>query len=63
MWRSFAADPHDLEMLNGVLSIVFERRHLHNLSDREQCAREIVALFANGVTGRNALLNRMGVIA
>ena len=56
------AEPTEIEYLASVLETIYVRREIIEQSDREECAREVLSLYANGVTDRRELLRRMLVV-
>lgn len=60
---SFIADPNDLATLSSVLEEYCSQHLVIELSDRDECARQILALYSTGVTSRQGLLDKMNGIA
>lgn len=62
MLHGLLAEPTDVAFLASVLETIYARQEITRQADREKCARELVALFASGVTDRRDLLRLMGVV-
>jgi len=56
---NIAADPNDLATLTSVLNEYCAQHSVFEISDRDECARRILALFSLGVTSHHALMERM----
>lgn len=59
MLRQLVNDPKDLETLMAVMDKIYACRRLTDSVQREECAREVVAMYYSGVTDPDELLSLM----